>query len=417
MKKAESGPVIGRFFLGCLIFCLAFAGCSREKPPLTNEAYIWQRVWTPAVKEAIAGSRAQLTGYVVLGGEIAWTKDGPTFVKAQVDFAALQKEKIGIALRIGPYKGPFLPNDPAATFIREKVQTILQEAVNAGVMPTELQIDFDCAQSKLGGYRVWLEMIQVAAGKWPVRITVLPSWLKEPAFKALVRKSDGFILQVHSVQKPVVKGESPKIFDEKLALIWVEQAADLRRPFRIALPTYTNQIISNAEGKVIRIAAEEAQRLLPANVTSQFSRSDAQEVALFLQKLPEKRLPHLQGILWYRLPLSTDRMNWRWETLRAVIEHQPLQSQLKFHCNNGDLSLENTGNIDAEFPLSLSASWSESQLIAADALPGWMLERESKRIIFHPDALMQEGRLPPNGKLAIGWVRLEPAEKIHAQIP
>jgi hypothetical protein len=45
------------------------------------------------------------------------------------------------------------------------------------IVPRELQIDFDCAESKLDGYQVWVEAIKYKISPVPVTITALPSWL------------------------------------------------------------------------------------------------------------------------------------------------------------------------------------------------------------------------------------------------
>lgn len=57
-----------------------------------------------------------------------------------------------------------------------------------------------------------------------------------------------------------------------------------------------------------------------------------QQIADFLQQLAQRPLPHLRGIIWFRLPLENDRRAWSMATLRAVIQQQPLLAnwQVKF---------------------------------------------------------------------------------------
>jgi hypothetical protein len=63
-------------------------------------------------------------------------------------------------------------------------------------------IDFDCAESKLDGYRVWVEAIQRRVAPLPVTITALPSWLNSRAFQRLAAVATNYVLQVHSVERP-----------------------------------------------------------------------------------------------------------------------------------------------------------------------------------------------------------------------
>lgn len=404
------------------LLCLCLGSCHPKPDGLKYEAYIWQRIWSSAVEEAMEKSRVELEGYVVLAGEISWTANGPTFAKAQIDYAALKRSgvHVGLALRIGPYRSAFRTDDAAANFIREKVRSTLRNARSAGVAVEELQIDFDCAQTKLSGYQTWLCLIQKTAAPIPVSITVLPSWLDEPGFRDLARQSGSFVLQVHSVQMPLKKGELPRIFDEKSAIDWTLRAGKLHLPFRVALPTYTHRIVSNSDGKILRITSEDDGVLLPDGATSQLVCSDPREIASFLAHVEKIRPPELRGFIWYRLPLATDRRNWRWETLQAVIEKKPLEFQSYVTATGDsptDVTLENRGNIDAPIPKAIEFQWSQSRFIAADALPGWTFERTGTRLIFRPNADLQEGTLPPGKKLAIGWARLDPPEKIHVQIP
>ncbi len=101
----------------------------------------------------------------------------------------------------------------------------------------ELQIDFDCPESKLDGYRQWVAAIQDAVRPVPVVITALPCWLGRDAFGPLVRQAGGYVLQVHSLERP--KGPSAAITLCDLmppGVPWSERAPSACR-FATALPT------------------------------------------------------------------------------------------------------------------------------------------------------------------------------------
>ena len=73
----------------------------------------------------------------------------------------------------------------------------------AGLQPAELQIDFDCAESALDEYRIWLEAMKEMIHPIPLTLTVLPCWLKHSrSFGRLVSVVDSYVLQVHSFEPP-----------------------------------------------------------------------------------------------------------------------------------------------------------------------------------------------------------------------
>jgi len=54
---------------------------------------------------------------------------------------------------------------------------LLAEAKTNQLKVRGLQIDFDCAESKLESYRVWIEALRQHISPAPLTITALPSWL------------------------------------------------------------------------------------------------------------------------------------------------------------------------------------------------------------------------------------------------
>jgi len=76
---------------------------------MPNDVYIWQRAWTDRVREAVVEHGSNFTELVVLNAEVSWKGRVPRAVKMPLDFSALQKSgrRIGLALRIGAYAGPF----------------------------------------------------------------------------------------------------------------------------------------------------------------------------------------------------------------------------------------------------------------------------------------------------------------------
>ena len=135
-------------------------GC-RPRPvhltPLRQRGYLWHRDWNRAVVEAVAEADHHMDGLVVLAGEIAWEARAARFIRASIVWDALRESKKSRALgsRIAPFGEPFGADDDPIRAIRGVVKSLLDKARQNRVPLTELQLDFDCAQKKLAGYRVW----------------------------------------------------------------------------------------------------------------------------------------------------------------------------------------------------------------------------------------------------------------------
>jgi len=146
-------------------------------------------------------------------------------------------------LRVDPFAGPFSGNDERIAAIAALARERVAEARARGIEPAELQIDFDCAEAKLDGYRLWLRALREAVRPLPVCPTALPSWLKRREFAAFARESGRFVLQVHCVEPPRELATLGKLTDPARAAAWVEQAGRLGVPFRGG--AYRGQSVNN----------------------------------------------------------------------------------------------------------------------------------------------------------------------------
>jgi hypothetical protein len=185
------------------------AGGPRSSGPLPSEAYVWQRRWGPEVHDAaLRGARSRL-GLVVLAAEVSFEGGRRRIARAPLDHSILASAggSPGLALRIGPCPGPFGLEDEITLFLAGLARDLVVEARRGGLEPGELQIDFDCAASKLRGYAVWVEAIRRATAPTPVAVTVLPSWMGHEGFRELVEASPRYVLQVHSLGLPQGPGD------------------------------------------------------------------------------------------------------------------------------------------------------------------------------------------------------------------
>ena len=355
----------------------------------------------------------------MLAAEIDLRESEPKIFRPNLDYAALKGagRPISLTIRIDPFGGPFNENDHAAEAIVRLARDVVTTAQDQDLSPAELQIDFDCGEWKLDGYRTWLGKIRSAVAPLAVTPTILPSWLKHRAFTKLAHDCGGFILQVHSVAVPQSMEDTRELTDPVRAVEWVEQAARIGVPFRISLPTYSYLVAFDAGGKLCGISAEGPSARWPQE--ARVVRWDAQPHAMaqLLTQWQHARPKMLHGVCWYRLPVAGDSLNWSWKTLQAVMEGRTPERQLRVVASTSqprDIVAINTGEADESLPKIISARWSKASLVAADALEGYTLKQSHNRnmVTFELTRSGEILRLPPDGRRKIGWIRCEPPTAI-----
>jgi hypothetical protein len=411
---------VAKIFFALVLILLV--GCHRAAPTasgaLSQRGYLWQRAWSPAVAAAVKETENRMDGMVILGAEIVWKGGSPETIRSTIDWEILKsaKKSVALALRITPFPGPFSADDAPARYIAEVVNSLLSEAKWHGVQLSEFQLDFDCAQQKLAGYRLWLGTLRPMVR--PVRfvITTLPAWLDEPEFVMLVRDVDGYVLQVHSVPTLAETGHAA-LCDVGLARKWVEKAAKLKLPFSVALPTYRCLAGYGPAGKLLGVVMDSVNPAWPPGTRVLEFSTDSDELALLVKEWQAARPPELRELLWYRIPITTDERNWRWATLAAVMAgRRPVHSVevLKHRDNPVDLSISNVGEADTQRPIVVTVTWSGAPLVAWDALPGWTVQVENERAVFTLVAGVRS-HLPPGEERSIGWLRYGQVTAVRSQ--
>jgi hypothetical protein len=396
-----------------LLFALALPSRSATLP---QEAYVWQRAWNDSVIEAVTNHGPAFSNLVVLKAEITWRNGQPDLTPAHVDYAALAAahRPIGIALRVGAYSGPFSTNAPATTFLAQLATTLVNDARSNGIVASEFQIDFDCAASKLDGYRVWVETIRKKIAPMPLTITTLPSWLKEPSFKPLVEATDGYVLQVHSLEKPKSIDAPFTLCDPIAAKRAVELAGKIKVPFRVALPTYGYLLAFDKTGKFVGLSAEGPSKSWPEGVQVREVRADPLEMSHLAEFWATNRPPTLRGIIWYRLPTIVDNFNWHWPTLGAIVASRFPRESFRgetrlVETGLVEINLVNDGELDLSSRLVVEVRWSRNggaRLVASDGLHGFtMLNAGTSSITFQNQS--QPGRFAAGDRQTIGWLRFD----------
>ena len=397
----------------------------RQEGPFAHEVYVWQRQWDEVVSKALNQAAGQTSGFSVLAAEVNW-KGGEVDreVRVAIDYGALKAtgRPVGIALRIGPYSGPFDKMDETASFLTGLAGSLVAEARQAGVEPVEMQIDFDCAESKLNGYRKWVEAFREEISPVPVIITVLPCWLKHRAFKALARAGDGFVLQVHSLERPKDPEDPITLCDSKAAVRWVEKAARNGVPFRVALPTYGYLVAFDKEGRFIGLTAEGPSQTWDEGTILRNVSSEPVAMARLVQGWQEDRPCTMQGVIWYRLPVEIDSLNWKWVTLSAIIDGRMPRESLRVEVEYpepelAEIILVNDGETDQSAGASIEIGCEGEDVISADGLRGYVVARtDSGSICFqhHGEKIFSTIRVGEQWK--IGWIRLKHEMEVKTHV-
>jgi hypothetical protein len=389
---------------------------------LRREAYVWQRAWTTAVTNTVAIRAPSLDGLVVLQAEVTWTADPPRCARATLDYALLAslRHPVGLALRVGGFAETFAPGDAHTAYLATLAKTLVTEAGAQGLQPSELQLDFDCAESKLASYRVWLKAIRQAVAPLPVHFTALPSWLKRSEFKALAADADGFVLQVHSFEPPRSPDEPLTLCDPQQAMQAVRAASALGRPFRVALPTYGYRAAFTPKGEFLGLSAEGPVPHWPKTARVVEVRADPDALSQLVRHWTQHPVPHLEGLLWYRLPMPDDELNWRWPTLQAVqagqapsaavraVQRRPQPGLVEFE-------LVNEGSGDASALPTLTIRWQGPGPLAADGLGRYeAVAIGPHHLRFDPAAGAQ--RLQAGERMAVGWIRFEANPELTVEL-
>ena len=382
---------------------------------MPQSVYVWQREWNEPVRRAVAERVSQLGAVVALATEIGWTNGRLETVDVawHADSLRAAGVPIGLALRVGPCSKTLMRDPASLAAVVSHAQRIVRSANQQGIALAELQLDFDCATSRLDGYAEWVRAVAAAVAPVPVTITVLPTWMESGRFGALVRETAGFVLQVHSVDKARMEDANPSLCDERLARRWIEQAARFGVPFRVALPTYGYLAVLDDRGSLRALVAESP--VVPAESASRVRHvhADPDAMAMLVLELCLSRPALLRGVIWYRLPVEGDQLNWSWPTLQRVARGERPQPALRVspeRDGNGLVEVEarNDGDADAALPGAVIVRWTgDAGLLAADALRGMQAERGASTVTFRLAGDAGSPCLRPGERRKLGWLRLE----------
>lgn len=411
-----------------LVFCLtilaaAFPACSKPRALSTN-VYVWQPVSGDPMREAIQRAAPFVDTFYLHAADLSFRTNGPKITEFKIDWSMIRsvEKPVGLVVRIPHAEGGLGSSREHALRVADLARKLLAEARAAGVICRDFQIDYDCPESRLPFYLDFLNELKPLAGAIPLSFTALPTWLKHPEFPALARMAGRYVLQVHSLRLPQ-KGDAEAILCEvKAAKRAAAEASKLGVPFEIALPTYRCVVALDANGNRLAVISEGEVPNFPEGTQFIAGAADAREIAEWVTALRIDPPRNCTGLIWYRLPVDSDRMNWPWPTFRAVIRGQttaPLFSVVFKTDLSGSTTVEihNQGEGSGPLPRSVTIKWRTGSLEGADGVKGYAaqsLSGENACEFTRTDPDAPNSELPPGKSQVIGWIRVREGDSLEA---
>jgi hypothetical protein len=371
---------------------------------LTQEAYIWQRQWTPALDGSIVAAQDHFLGWRILAFESG--AEGELIATApHLDVLARSARPVVLVIRLNGSRPP-----PSQDHLAASVSDTLRKWRAAGVVVNAVEIDHDCATSQLDRYADLLTRLRSTLPmSLELSITVLPTWIGSAALPRLLAQTDGSVLQVHSILAPSLDQPERGLFNAAQARRWIDAfAAIAPGGFRVALPAYGLRVEFDDADRAIAVEGE-MPRDTAANPAREL-RVDPRAVSGLLRDLRRERPVRLVGVVWFRLPSTDDRRAWSLQTLHAVIRGVPLRADMQARLDADpsgarDLVLTNAGTADSPLPTEVFVQATDCS--AADALVGFLLERQTggwrffrAQSVAGDDAILRAGH-----RRQIGWLR------------
>jgi hypothetical protein len=395
-------------WLRVLVILLPTAGLAASsvtQGALPQDAYVWQRQWTPALASALDRSADLVRAWRVLAAQ----SDPAGRLRATAvdwpDLTATKRPVIPV-IRID---GQLAQWDEAR--LLAEVRGVLRRWHESGLAIAGVEIDHDCATARLPAYARFLEKLRADLDEaTPLSVTALPAWLGSREFDRVVAVTDEVVLQVHAVQDP-----RAGLFEAATALRWIEALGRRTgKPFRVALPTYGTRVSWGVDGRIRAVESEAPLMVDPASAVELMAAP--QDVASLLRRLESARPAQLAGIVWFRLPTDGDSRAWSLATWRAVIRGEALHAEIEAQAKAGgqaglsELMLVNAGDLDAELPRRVALPGGCG---IADGINGYGLAQADGGPVLER---LQTGLLRGHHQQAIGWMRCGagPGE-IHVQ--
>jgi hypothetical protein len=349
----------------------ALIACGRASPEptpttrLAQTAYVWQRNWTPAVRDAVAHPPAGIEGLRVLVG-------------ANIDDAALVAAHIPITLVLRIEGSRLIEG-----FTLDEVVGTADSLRGHGVDVVGIEVDHDCATARLAEYAQWLtKAAQVVRrddhARYRFSITALPTWASSPALIDVANAVDEIVVQVHAVRAPTifdgnVAWRDLARFAKVLAASRTMSTSDSR--LRVALPTYHATI----GGVEVRVEPDDVER--------------------FVRALEARPIEGVGGVVWFRLPIDGDEQTWSRETFARIVasgRHSSAKARIEL-VQQGDGRFDVVVSNPSDARVELPAVHVAGSIGDADMVMGYRANGPGRWDAPHRS-------LAQNERVVVGWI-------------
>jgi hypothetical protein len=392
---------------------------------IADEIYVWQRASSPAVDDAVAWAQREFAGVNRLWLEADWQGATPRIAGAAWADAAgsasapRPAEPVGLSLRIAAIKGRWGRYTAGlATIARTACERL--RTLRSHQPITELQIDFDAYPSQLADYTKALQTFAACAAPTPVRFTALPSWLEAADFAPLAHAFPRYVLQLHGLEQ---KGNAaPSLYRSQAARDAVARAQALGVPFRIALPAYLYQVVSEpGSGRIVAVDAEQSPRLAPDAATRTVVGPDVAALAADLALWRRSPPPALIGRIWFRVPVDGDEHAFSRDLLADLAAGraprvQPVGSAVRRASPQlADVVASGNTGFRQPMPRAIDVTWRTGDLLAADVFhPCRIASRAAHAAHIVCDTGSTAAWLTPGAEKLVMWLRVARAEEVQA---
>lgn len=393
LQTASRLDLLSVAMIQTLSICFAsflLCACARESPaPLQHEAYVWERIWTSAVTQAMTQSEGFVAGWHVLLAETTVHGQWQQLTPAIPGFGDSRHTLVAV-FRINGQR----PLDDISALV-DQMQKSLQ--TQPSIHWSGVEIDYDCPSRSLSQYLELVQRIRQALPSMRLSITALPTWISSPALKPLLESVDASVLQLHSVLDP-----RRGLFDSQKALQWIGRYSTLtNHNFSIALPDYGSRVGWDSSGHLVSIVSEQST---PDSVPDQNElMAKTGDIAAFLKSLRDAHPARLSGVVWFRLPTVRDKRIWSLSTLEAVIRGKAIEDRRMLRVDRDNegayrITVVNTGDLDAILPSTINTG----ACVAADGMSGYSAVHAAGNLVF----VRQDTSLVRAGSaVMVGWTR------------
>jgi hypothetical protein len=131
------------------------------------------------------------------------------------------------------------------------------------------------------------------------------------------------------------------------------------------------------------------------------------------------RPPELAGVIWFRLPVAGERLNWSWPTLQAVMAGRAPRAAIRALQREPEpglveIDLQNAGEAASPWPAAVRIRWRGKAPIAADGLAVYRLAPAREGEIRLEGS--GSGLLRPGERRPIAWLRFAARTEVEVEL-